>query len=199
MSSLKPLRPQAIIFTGGRIASALLLVFGLCGNAYALGGGTKEKLRRGGYVILMRHAEAQPNLAEKPNPDPKDCSTQRNLLENARAEMRNLGERLKRTGIRVSKSLASELCRARQTAQLFSPETEVEVRPELDPLTKRTAQERAQAVAKIRAEIAAWRGPGNLLIVSHKSTLKVLTKRSLGQGSYLVVDPRSMKIIAEDD
>jgi hypothetical protein len=73
-------------------------------------------LAEGGKVILIRHAqseEATPEVALNLDQD-GDCSREQNLSAQAEA----LGKRLRQQDVEVETVLTSELCRARQTAEL---------------------------------------------------------------------------------
>jgi phosphohistidine phosphatase SixA len=168
--------------------------------ASALGGGTKEKLKAGGYVILMRYAQTQKGDMDPSKFDLNNCATQRNLDEDGRLNTTRVRERFQKAGIKITKALSSRLCRAVDTAKLLAPALTVETRDELaayflskDPNVHR------QALNRLRKDIAEWRGPGNLLLVSQKATIKGISGRSLSEGGFLVVDPRTLKIIAEDN
>jgi broad specificity phosphatase PhoE len=169
--------------------------------ALALGGGTKEKLKAGGYVILMRYPLTQQKESVDPSKiDVNDCKAQRNLDETGRENASKMRERFQNAGIKFTKALSSRWCRAIDTAKLLAPAVTVETRDELAIfLTAKDAETRRQNVNKLRKEIAEWRGPGNLLLVSHKATIKAVSGRSLSEGGFLVIDPRTLKIIAEDD
>ena len=56
-----------------------------------------------------------------------------------------------------------------------------------------------QQVAKVHAEIAKWRGPGVLLMVSHGVTIRPVLGRTTSQGGFFVVESKGkgQKIVAE--
>jgi|GEM_PF-4321878 len=166
--------------------------------AMALGGGTKEKLKKGGYVILMRSASAMAP-ADAPSLEAA-CQPQRSLDAQARPRTQLVADRFQKAGIKITKALSSRWCRAMDTAKFLAPNVIVETREELAAyLNHKDPAVRHEIVNKVRAEIASWKGPGNLLFVSNKNTLKVISGRSLGRGAFIVVDPRTMRIIAEDN
>lgn len=168
--------------------------------AFALGGGTKEKLKAGGYVILMRYGQTQKASGDPLKSDINDCTTQRNLADAGKMSVTKIHERFQKAGIKISKAISSKWCRAIDTAKLLAPAVNVETRDELAAyLDQKDPAARRQAVSKIRKEIAEWRGPGNLLLVSHKRTIKEVSGRALSEGGYIVVDPKTLKIIAEDN
>ena len=79
---------------------------------------TWERLRKGAYVLLMRHASTEPGLGDPKGMRIGDCSTQRNLSEAGRDEARRIGERFKRERVRIHKVYTSPWCRCRETAML---------------------------------------------------------------------------------
>ena len=52
----------------------------------------------------------------------------------------------------------------------------------------------------MRAIIAAWLGPGNLLMVSHQQTIAALAGESLSQGGVLILKPKpaGFDIVAQE-
>lgn len=72
-----------------------------------------------GYVVMMRHALA-PGTGDPPNFRLEDCSTQRNLSAQGRAQARRIGEAFRRRGIKVARVLSSQWCRCLETARLMN-------------------------------------------------------------------------------
>src|SRR5918994_1386232 len=74
-----------------------------------------NRLRTGGYVILLRHAATTGiDMAV----DIADCSTQRNLSSEGRVQAEDVGASIERFDIEVTRVLASPYCRTRQTARI---------------------------------------------------------------------------------
>jgi phosphohistidine phosphatase SixA len=82
---------------------------------------TWSKLQRGesGYVVMIRHALA-PGTGDPSNFRVDDCSTQRNLSAEGRAQAVRMGEAFRRRQIRVAKILSSQWCRCLETAKLMN-------------------------------------------------------------------------------
>lgn len=76
-----------------------------------------DAIRKGGVALLMRHATA-PGGGDPPGFRLDDCSTQRNLSEEGRAEARRIGSHLKKLGLQSGEVLSSQWCRCRETASL---------------------------------------------------------------------------------
>jgi phosphohistidine phosphatase SixA len=75
------------------------------------------RMRQGGLLLMIRHAEA-PGTYDPPQFRIDDCASQRNLSLDGRAEASRLGAAFRRLKIPVSQVLSSEWCRCRDTAQL---------------------------------------------------------------------------------
>jgi phosphohistidine phosphatase SixA len=103
-------------------ALAALVTMMLAGNAASVsqtpdGSLTADALRRGGYVIFIRHATAdQGTDANEFNL--VDCSTQRNLGEAGRMDAETIGQGIRHQQIPIGEVLSSEFCRALDTARL---------------------------------------------------------------------------------
>ena len=76
-----------------------------------------ERLRRGGYVLALRHAATDQSMADNTR-DLRDCSKQRNLSAAGRRQAQAIGHALRRLRIPVGTVLASPYCRTRATARL---------------------------------------------------------------------------------
>src|SRR4051812_30257389 len=76
-----------------------------------------ERLRRGGYVLALRHAATDQSMADNTR-DLRDCSKQRNLSAAGRRQAQAIGRALRRLRIPVGTVLASPYCRTRATARL---------------------------------------------------------------------------------
>lgn len=189
------------LFAAFALAAALVAGAAASGPAHALGQKVAAALKAGGHVILMRHEKTVSGVADPPGFTLGDCSTQRNLSDAGRDDARRFGELLRASGIPVGRVLSSPWCRCIDTARLALPEIEPEPDPSLGSFIEiRDTGERNAALDKMRATIAAWEGPGNLLMVSHQVTISALADKSLSQGAILVVKPKAggFDIVAED-
>jgi broad specificity phosphatase PhoE len=130
-----------------------------------------------GVVLLMRHASA-PGGGDPPGFRLDDCSTQRNLSDEGREQARRIGERLRALrpqGLSIAAVWHSQWCRARETAELLDVAV---TRPQPlfnsffdDPDGTREQRFAAQA----RTLLAAWAGPGALLVVTHQVNITALS------------------------
>jgi len=128
-----------------------------------------EALKEGGYVILLRHTSTGPPVTD---PDVvvdfADCSTQRNLSEQGRAEARRMGEAFTEMGIPVGEVLSSPYCRCVETGELaFGKAT-----PETKLVLGGDMKDRIDGGAEVRAlmDQAPEAGHNNVLI-THTVTL----------------------------
>lgn len=144
-----------------------------------------KALRAGGYVALMRHADAPGGFGDPPGFRVDDCATQRNLSPRGRADAEKIGARLKSEGVAFEKILSSPWCRCIDTARLLNigpVATEatfgnvVVLRDQRDSLT-----------AGARALIGKWTGQGNLLVATHGANIQALTGVSPASGEIVVV------------
>lgn len=167
-------------------ALSLLLALLLPGIAHA-DEALWELLRAGGQVLVIRHASTEPGVGDPPGFALEDCSTQRNLSEEGRAEARRLGELLRREKVPVERVVSSLWCRCVDTARLAFGRVD-ERWAALNNLFGRAANSAAQ-VGAMRPRIAAYRGQGNLVLVTHGSTTLALAGVSPQQGEIVVLTP----------
>ncbi len=77
-----------------------------------------QRLREGGYVVMLRHAQTGPGVGDPPGFTLGDCATQRNLSDAGRADAWRIGEAFRRERVPVAEVRSSEWCRCRDTAAL---------------------------------------------------------------------------------
>lgn len=130
---------------------------------------------RDGDVVIYRHALA-PGGGDPPGFVAGDCSTQRNLSDEGRAQARRIGEALRqRLGpLRVGAVWASPWCRTLDTARLAFPGLEVQPQEAFASFFEQTDREAAR-LAEARTRLAQWRGPGVLVVVTHQVNITGLT------------------------
>jgi broad specificity phosphatase PhoE len=143
-------------------------------------------LERGGQVVLIRHAVTTPGAGDPPGMRLDDCSTQRNLTDEGRRHARQIGEAFRARRIVVDQVLASPWCRCVETARLAFGAAAV-----WEPLSNlygRSENQKRQ-VGEMQALVGGWRSRGNLVLVSHGSTISALTGVSLDTAEMVVVTP----------
>ncbi len=167
-----------------------LLLLGLAGivaaplPAWAQDGASWAALGADG-VVLFRHADA-PGTGDPQGFQLGDCATQRNLSEAGRAQARALGARFRARGVAVGAVLTSQWCRTRDTAELAFPGMAQDAPAFNSFFNEGDAQARQQTDAA-RARLAAWRGPGVLVVVTHQVNITALTQVFPASGEGIVV------------
>lgn len=145
-------------------------------------------LKGGGQVVLMRHAVTTPGVGDPEGMRLADCATQRNLSDEGRAHAKQVGEAFRSRRIPVAQVLSSPWCRCLETARLAFG-TEPQTSPALGNLFGRADAEGRQ-VAQMRSLVSRKPAGGNLVLVSHGSTILALTGVSPATGEMVVVTPQ---------
>lgn len=130
---------------------------------------------RDGDVLIYRHALA-PGGGDPAGLKLGDCSTQRNLSEAGRAQARQIGVALRQRlgALKVAAVWASPWCRTLETARLAFPGLPVREQPAFGSFFQQPDRE-AQMLGSAREQLAGWRGPGVLVVVTHQVTITGLS------------------------
>jgi phosphohistidine phosphatase SixA len=144
-------------------------------------------LKGGGQVVLIRHAITTPGVGDPPGMRLDDCSTQRNLDDEGRRDARRTGEAFRARGIPVERVLSSPWCRCLETARLAFGMAEP-----WQPLGNLygRSEHGAEQVRQMRALVGERKSGGNLVLVSHGSTILALTGVSPAPAEMVVVTPQ---------
>lgn len=144
------------------------------------------RLRRGGVVLVLRHARA-PGTFDPPGFRLGDCSTQRNLSEEGRAQARQLGAYLKSQQLTPARVRSSPWCRCVDTAELAFGSAERWAA--LGSPRGSSEQVNAQALAQLRqAVVEAAQRPGQFEVwVTHMFVQSALVSGDTASGEGLVV------------
>lgn len=140
-------------------------------------------LKQDGVVALMRHALA-PGTGDPAGFELGECSTQRNLDDQGRAQARRTGQMLRDAGVTFDHVWTSQWCRARDTAELLDMGEVVE-KPPLNSFFAGRG-DRAHQTAETRRLIEALPESARLLIVSHQVNITALTGTSVRSGEIIV-------------
>ena len=143
-----------------------------------------QALRTAGHFALIRHASA-PGVYDPPGFRLDDCTTQRNLSADGRAQAIRIGDLCRANGIAAARLYSSQWCRCVDTAKLLGLGT-VETEPTFGNVVVLRDQREALTVGA-RAHIAGWTGRGNLLVVTHGANIFALTGVSPASGEIVVV------------
>ena len=171
-----------------RILLGLALLLGATSRGAADEQAAWAALHEGGQVALMRHADAPGGAGDPSGFRLDDCTTQRNLSEEGRADAKAVGEAFKSAGVAVGRILSSPWCRCVDTARLLALGP-VEIEPTFSNAFV-LADRRDALTAGARAVIGGWRGPGTLLVVTHGANIQALTGYNPSAGEVVVVTAR---------
>ena len=139
-----------------------------------------------GTVVLFRHAVA-PGGGDPAGHRLDDCSTQRNLSDEGRAQARRIGAEFRRRNIVVGAVWSSQWCRTRDTADLAFPAKRID-----QPVFNSFFNESEVAADRTRTArqlLSSWRGPGVLVVVTHQVNITALTDIVPASGEGVVVRP----------
>lgn len=144
-------------------------------------------LRGGGHVVLIRHASTVPGFGDPPGFRLDDCSTQRNLSDEGRAEAQAIGEAFRRHEIPVGEVLTSQWCRCVDTARLAFGQAEPW--SALNSNYNDREQAPGEKNREARQRLSHRPKTGNLVLVTHSFNIRDLTGISVAQGEMVIVLP----------
>ena len=146
-----------------------------------------DLLRGGGQVVLIRHPLTDPGFGDPQGFRLEDCSTQRNLSEEGREHAKRIGEAFRLHRVPVDRVISSPWCRCVETASLAFGS--VELSTALANLFGRS-ESRQKQVAELTAMASAPRPGGNLVLITHGSTILALTRIPVNMGEIMVLTPQ---------
>ena len=144
-----------------------------------------KRLKTGGLVIIFRHGRATGARGKRPF-DYYDCTKQRNLSDEGREELRQVGNAIRSIGIPISTVQSSPMCRTRETAWLV-----------FGQVTPNKALRRRKAVAE-RRMLAGKKPPAgkNSVLVSHSRQIRNVVwypinpkSHGLREGHAFILEP----------
>lgn len=152
-----------------------------------------DLLKSGGHVVIMRHALTDPPRGDDP-PGFRhgDCSTQRNLSPQGRADSEKLAGTLARHGVQIGEVYSSRYCRCQDTAQLAfgKYETWDVLNGYQGPAPYWEAFDFKQ-ILEIRKRLAdPVEGRANRFIVTHNTHMKALLDIWVEPGEMVIVRPQ---------
>ena len=168
------------------VALALTLV---AGASAAAAPDLTPSLRAGGLVVAFRHAATD---FSKPDQDPvvvSDCSTQRNLSAQGRADSRAIGRGMRRLGLPIGKVLSSAYCRTLETARLAFGRATVHAAL-LNTIAAEHDARWRQQIRSARRLLGTRPPPGKLtVLVTHGVVVQETTGETLEEGEAIVFRP----------
>jgi phosphohistidine phosphatase SixA len=173
-----------------------LLVLALAGVAFAEPPPPEKllpELRKGGYVLFIRHPKTNADQADTDPLHLDNVSAQRQLSDEGRTQAKTLGEAFRALKIPVGKVVASQFHRAEEAARLLDVG---EVKPSVDVaegglvVSPRENDRRAKAMR----DLLSTPPPAgkNVVIVSHKPNLQDAAGKEFGdaaEGEVIVFKP----------
>jgi phosphohistidine phosphatase SixA len=147
-----------------------------------------ERMRRGGYVVALRHA-ATDSTAVDMTGDLRDCSRQRNLNAEGRRQARAIGRAFRELEIPVGRVLASPFCRTRDTARLaFGRLQPSRALLSADFFADPEAAKRLRGGLRRLLTRPPRRGR-NTVLVSHEAAIDAATGVTVEEGEAVIVRP----------
>lgn len=148
-----------------------------------------SKLKDGGYVVLLRHVKA--GGVDADDFDLANCRTQRQVGAPGRAQAEVLKARFQAAGITEARVLASQWCRARQTAELLGlGPVEDEIGINYFHWKLGSESEMNERLARYFSELKApAAGEPPLILVSHKTAFVAIGQKPPPSGGGLVLMP----------
>ena len=135
-------------------------------------------------MVLIRHTITTPGVGDPPGMRLDDCSTQRNLTHEGRSHARRIGEEWRKRTIPAQRIVSSPWCRCLETARLAFGKADVS--EALSNLFGRPENHDRQ-IRELRALVGSHAGRGNLVLVTHGSTIAALTGVNLATGEMLIL------------
>ena len=153
-----------------------------------------EALRAPGSVVILRHSYA-PGGFDPPGARLEDCTTQRNLDENGRAQARRVGEAFRQNAIAVGRVLSSPRCRCLETGRLAFGRVEpwIVLQGALND-----TELRQRHLAETRKVIDGHQDAVPLVLVTHGSVVTDLTGLNIRMGELVVLRraPDGARVVA---
>jgi broad specificity phosphatase PhoE len=146
------------------------------------------------HVIILRHARA-PGTGDPAGFRLGDCSTQRNLSNEGRAQAARIGRRLREAGLAATTVYSSQWCRCLETARRLAVGPVVEL-PVLNSFFQSPEMEQKQDRA-LRAWIASADLGRPVVLVTHQVNITALTGIVPAEGEVLVLhrEPGRLNVV----
>jgi len=166
------------------IAFLLVICHTTPGVAAASEAAVWRALASKGHFALLRHAVA-PGTGDPPDFTVDECSTQRNLSTEGRAQAERIGARFRDNGIKVARVFSSQWCRCLDTAELLGLGA-VEELPLLNSFYQR-AKRRNQQTEDLKEWLAGQDFDRPLVLVTHQVNISALTGVYPASGELVVI------------
>lgn len=174
-----------------RRALLALATAGLATRLQAASADAETRLRAGGCVLLLRHAQTVPGIGDPPEFQLGRCETQRNLSDAGRAQAQRIGHWLGTRQLVPRAVRSSAWCRCTDTAQLALGTHEVW--PALNSAFG-DRLDQPDASATLRAALQRLPVRQFEVWVTHQVNITALTREVPAMGEGLVVDGQARVI-----
>jgi phosphohistidine phosphatase SixA len=183
-----------------RIRRDLTLVAAIAGVLLASGGASAQQLQgkslvsalqRGGYVILMRHANAPRELPSAQTADPENVHLERQLDETGRTTAVAFGKALRDLKISIGQVLSSPTYRAFETARYAQLPTPRAI-PELGDNGQSMQLTKESQAAWLQKHVTEFPSGSNTIIITHQPNIAGAFPQwsdSLSEGEALILGP----------
>ena len=150
-----------------------------------------KALRMGGHSVLIRHTIA-PGTFDPPGFKLGECSTQRNLSDDGRAQAKALGEMFATMQVVIGTVRSSEWCRCVDTASLAFGSSKLQTWPALNSPTQLAPEQRKANADSVRKAIQSFSprtspSRANQVFVTHNFNIQDITGQSIAEGEFLVM------------
>lgn len=154
------------------------------------GAALASALRQGGYVLVMRHANAPAQPPEKAAADPENVKLERQLDTAGRDSARAMGEAIKALRLPIGDVLSSPAYRAQQTVQLALLGKAKTVAELDEGAAGMQGNAQGQRVVWLKAKVAETPRAGtDAVIVTHAPNIKDSFGIDAASGETLILRP----------
>ena len=151
-----------------------------------------ENLKKGGYLIFIRHAYA-PGGGDPNDFDINDCLTQRNLSDTGREQSKKIGNFFKMNKIPIDQVISSEWCRCKETAKIAFEK--FEIKNFLNSFfSEKFAKNKSSQIKDLKEYVNNWNSNKNLVLVTHYVVISEALNYAPDSGEIVISD-RNFKII----
>jgi phosphohistidine phosphatase SixA len=148
-----------------------------------------EALKRGGYVLVMRHTSSPREVPDTRTANPDNTAPERQLDETGRTTATAMGEALRRLAIPIGQVFTSPTYRARETVRFLSLKDAMPIEELGD--AGRSMLAAGDAQAEWLQKIVARAPTANALVVTHMPNIaRAFPKASdIADGETLIFEP----------
>jgi virginiamycin B lyase len=181
------MRRRVVALSAAAVAFFVLLT--TVAAATSLDPRVSDQLRTGGVVLVFRHAATDQSKQDEDPVVLSDCTTQRNLSAQGRADARSIGRQVRRLGLRIGSVLSSPFCRTLETARLAFGRATANRTLLNTVVASHDARWRRQ-IAGVRRLLGTKPAPRTItVLVTHGSVVGDATGLTLEEGEALVFRP----------